>query len=456
MHRKSSILMAIAALAIICVTANATVPTFMNYQGYLAGASGAAIDTTVSITFNIYSTDTSGIALWSSTRLVPISRGLFSIKLGETVSFPNGLFDTPLWIGVTVDTDPEMTPRRALTSVGFAFNANELQGQPAASYDQSSHVTNTTNPHSVTAAQTGAATAADIAALQSQIANLTALIIANTTSIGNNDIDISVLQSQANTNSIDTANNTTNIAANTGTIVTNSGNILSNTVNIVAINSNSVLDLGPYLSLDTTNPTRPTALFDGVNVQIVSGSGSTNGPVNGKGNLFVGYNEVTIPSLPMCSLGEFDNEADCTANGGTWAFSHKSGSHNVVVGRGHNYSRYGGLVVGRRNSITGIYSSVSGGIQNTASNLISSVSGGSGNTASGQFSSVSGGQNNTASFSQSSISGGRFNNSTGLGSSVSGGGFNTASGFDSSVSGGVGRSASGNNNWAAGSLFEGG
>lgn len=36
---------------------------------------------------------------------------------------------------------------------------------------------------------------------------------------------------------------------------------------------------------------KPTVEFSSVNVQVVSGSGATNGAVNGEGNLIVGYNE---------------------------------------------------------------------------------------------------------------------------------------------------------------------
>src|SRR5690349_23345621 len=38
---------------------------------------------------------------------------------------------------------------------------------------------------------------------------------------------------------------------------------------------------------------KPTVQFSGVNVQVVSGTGSTSGPVNGEGNLVVGYAENT-------------------------------------------------------------------------------------------------------------------------------------------------------------------
>ena len=53
-----------------------------------------------------------------------------------------------------------MIPRRALTSVGFAFKAEDagsVQGKTAADLDQSGHVDDLANPHVVTAAQVGAA-----------------------------------------------------------------------------------------------------------------------------------------------------------------------------------------------------------------------------------------------------------------------------------------------------------
>jgi hypothetical protein len=77
---------------------------------------------------------------------------------------------------------------------------------------------------------------------------------------------------------------------------------------------------------------------------------------NGLGNLIVGYNEPR----------ESENI--------------RTGSHNIVVGRFNNFSRFGGLVVGQLNTISGDFASVSGGSDNTASGEFSSVIGGAGNT----------------------------------------------------------------------------
>jgi hypothetical protein len=178
----------------------------------------------------------------------------------------------------------------------------------------------------------------------------------------------------------------------------------------------------------------------GANLHLVNGLGSTTcrdeqfEPIpdcpNGLGNLIVGYNEPRDPDL----------------FGGTI----RTGSHNVVVGVGHNFSRFGGLVVGYTNTISGDFASVSGGEANMASGEFASVSGGFSNTASGGAAAVSGGGGhpelnggNTASGVLAAVSGGQGNTASGERSVVSGGQQNTASGFSAVVSGGQENTASG-------------
>jgi hypothetical protein len=193
-----------------------------------------------------------------------------------------------------------------------------------------------------------------------------------------------------------------------------------------------------HLSSASAEDGRPEMVITGANLRIVNGLGQTDcGPQddpipdcpNGLGNLIVGYNEL---------------------RGGE---NIRTGSHNVVVGQFHNFSRVGGVVVGERNEISGEFAAVSGGTNNTASGDFASVSGGNGNRASGGASSVSGGGINTARGIQSSVSGVAGNRASGGASSVSGGNSNTASGFNASVSGGLNRTAEREFDWVAGPLF---
>ena len=156
--------------------------------------------------------------------------------------------------------------------------------------------------------------------------------------------------------------------------------------------------------------TGPHWIFEGINVHVRSGGGSTHGPCpddlncvrsRGLGNLVVGYNEG-IPSQARL----------------------RGGMHNLVVGPEHAYRSNGGFVAGSHNTVWGQGASVSGGVENQAF-----------------------GEN-------ASICGGERNSATGTSSSVGGGFRNVASGARSSVSGGEEREAQDEFNWAAGNLFE--
>jgi hypothetical protein len=182
----------------------------------------------------------------------------------------------------------------------------------------------------------------------------------------------------------------------------------------------------------------------GANLHSVNGLGSTDctddqdQPIsdcpNGLGHLIVGYNESRAPVF-----GEEDI---------------RTGSLSVVVRQYHNFSGFGGLVVGRTNEISGDFASVSGGDGNVASGNFASVSGGQGNAACGGFVSISAALQNTAFGPASSVGGGQLNTASGDSAVVSGGESNTASGQFASVSGGHNRTADGQFDWVAGSLLE--
>jgi hypothetical protein len=210
---------------------------------------------------------------------------------------------------------------------------------------------------------------------------------------------------------------------------------------LATLSRNSVLALNGKLAL---GPDSKTALFTGVNVQITNGAGST-ATTNGLGNLIVGYKEpsatyggIWLPAPIVCSDGQWANKTDCEVNRSVWGSNLQSGSHNFVIGVGHTYTSYGGLVTGLSNAVNREFANVSGGAGNVASGQSSSVSGGFINTASGPYDSVSGGRYNVARGGISSVSGGGWNTASNKGSSISAGVRNMASGLYSSVSGGIG------------------
>ena len=121
----------------------------INYQGRLMNTAGTNVaDGNYDIKFTIYDSASGGTQLWtaSSTNGLPtgsiasvsvsVEGGLFSILLGDTsdnqVAFPDDMFNSDsLYLGITIGTDAEMTPRKRLSSVPYAFNSETLQGQYA-------------------------------------------------------------------------------------------------------------------------------------------------------------------------------------------------------------------------------------------------------------------------------------------------------------------------------------
>lgn len=208
------------------------------------------------------------------------------------------------------------------------------------------------------------------------------------------------------------------------------------------VQGSSVMKLEDYLTVDDDDYGRPRARLSGINLQIVNGEGGTS-TANGLGNLIVGYDEPREMGGPVCSIGQHIDETSCVANNGTWALSHKSGSHYVIVGMGNSYSQYGGLLAGVANVGNGEFASVTGGTLNTASGRLASVTGGQENTAYGQLASVTGGQDNIARGEFASVAGGQGNAASGAYANVSGGWNNHATGPYASVTGGLANEASG-------------
>lgn len=152
---------------------------------------------------------------------------------------------------------------------------------------------------------------------------------------------------------------------------------------------------------------KPTVEFSTINVQVISGSGSTDGQVNGEGNLIVGYAE------------------------NSHAFS-RTGSNNLVVGTDNGWTSSGGIIGGDGNLGSGA-GAVLFGEFNVASGGDAFIGGGCGNFAGSAgkpakqkcptkgAQAILGGHANRATAGQASVSGGQYNNATDLFASIAGG-----------------------------------
>ena len=139
----------VAALALVNLAHSQSVPGSVNYQGRLTNAAGQPLDgVSVNLTFTFYPTQSSSTPFLAVTQpSVPVSKGIYNLLIGSGGILPGtettlaGVFqnNTEVWMGVQVNSDPEMTPRTRIASVPFALNAGRLEGYEAADFAQSFH-----------------------------------------------------------------------------------------------------------------------------------------------------------------------------------------------------------------------------------------------------------------------------------------------------------------------------
>ncbi|MBU0983828.1 MAG: hypothetical protein KKA42_08160 [candidate division Zixibacteria bacterium] len=108
------------------IPVTADVPHLISFQGRATDASGVPLQGSQTLTFAIYDSQTGGTRLWSSgAREINVTDGLFPYLLGSNVALPADLFvdNSPRWLGITVESDPELTPRTQLVAVPYAYHA---------------------------------------------------------------------------------------------------------------------------------------------------------------------------------------------------------------------------------------------------------------------------------------------------------------------------------------------
>ncbi|MFH0979755.1 MAG: site-specific integrase, partial [Candidatus Roizmanbacteria bacterium] len=118
----------------------------LSFQGRLTDALGNAINTATNVTFKLYNVSTGGTALYTAgaCSITPDSDGIFNALVGGSGYSPTppqsvcgteigaSIFseNTNIYMGITVASDSEMTPRQQIANVGYAINAETLQGLP--------------------------------------------------------------------------------------------------------------------------------------------------------------------------------------------------------------------------------------------------------------------------------------------------------------------------------------
>ncbi|HYM65290.1 MAG TPA: site-specific integrase, partial [Candidatus Sulfotelmatobacter sp.] len=126
-------------------------PRVLSFQGRLTDSNDNPITSPTNLRFIIYDTlaATGSSRLWEEVdQVVPDGDGIFNVIMGNgsacngglppsspatgPCQIPQSLFanNAALYLGVTVEWTPELTPRQQLATVAYATNAEVLQGMP--------------------------------------------------------------------------------------------------------------------------------------------------------------------------------------------------------------------------------------------------------------------------------------------------------------------------------------
>ena len=105
--------------------------TMISYQGQLTDPDGTPLTGTYDMHFALYAVPTGGTACWTEPRTganaVPVSDGLFNVLLGSvSVEAIAPCLTGDVYLGITVGSDSEMTPRELLGSVPHALQASTV------------------------------------------------------------------------------------------------------------------------------------------------------------------------------------------------------------------------------------------------------------------------------------------------------------------------------------------
>ncbi|MEM7531399.1 MAG: H-type lectin domain-containing protein [Chloroflexota bacterium] len=110
-------------------TATTTIP----YQGRLTDGNGNPISGTKTMAFSLYNQVSGGTALWTESRTgdnsVTVTDGLFNVMLGSVTSLDQSIItaNSMLYLGITVGTNPEISPRVQLGRVPLAVHALQAE-----------------------------------------------------------------------------------------------------------------------------------------------------------------------------------------------------------------------------------------------------------------------------------------------------------------------------------------
>lgn len=121
-------LTAIVTLFLSAAPASAQVPYLIRYQGQTVDTNGVPLEGPYTLTFRLYDAATGGTKVWEEIQPnVPLSKGHFSVLLGQIVPLAMMDWSQPCWLTMQMSGEPELVPRQQITSVPLAIRAEAAE-----------------------------------------------------------------------------------------------------------------------------------------------------------------------------------------------------------------------------------------------------------------------------------------------------------------------------------------
>jgi hypothetical protein len=413
----------------------------INYQGKLTTAAGAPLNGNFQMVFTIYDAEVGRNVLWTETQpAVVVDKGVFNVLLGSVDPvnnpIPYSIFDGSIrYLGVKVGGDPEITPRKPMVSVAYAYKSFEADTADYARagardndwvFPQSAGGTNP-RPYLYTYGPWGIARYGNVLWGNNDSTHVNFGIACTTGAIGQNYKYCTVSGGYNNDSRSDYS-----------TVGGGWNNDATGDYSTVAGGRNNTAS-----SYDATV------------------GGGYNNTASSYWTTVAGGGNNIASALRSTVGGGYDNTAsgsDATVGGGTGndasniAATVGGGGHNIAsgiqstIGGGDSDTASGYLATiagGHGNTASGSIATIAGGESNHALSPYTFIGGGYGHYASASHATVGGGYNNASAGAFSTIGGGNNNYTMNLYGTIAGGLSNTAGGFAATIAGGDSNSANG-------------